>query len=113
MIRSMKLLPFPLLLLAALLLHGCASAPRQRVELFRDGETPSRPFREISLFTDDGTLAEQGEIEQKMIKAARRAGADALIFEKLVRTGEELRGFGLATTYLYKARAVIYNDSDR
>jgi hypothetical protein len=106
--RSMKLPHIFLLALTVLLFHGCASTNRQHVELFRDGETPSRPFREISLFTDDGTLAEQGEIEQKMIKAARRAGADALIFEKLVSTGEELRGFGLATTYLYKARAVIY-----
>ena len=91
-----------------LLLPGCAAPARQPVEIYRDGEKPDRAFREISLFTDDGTLAEQGEIEQKMLKWARKAGADAIIFDKLIRTGEEIRGFGLATTYLYKGRAVVY-----
>ena len=96
-------------LLAFFLLAGCATgAGSKQVEIYRDGSKPAREYADIGILTDDGALAEQGEIEEQMVRKAQRRGADALIFEKLVSTGEELRGLGLSTTYLYKAHMVVY-----
>lgn len=80
-----------------------------RIE-FRDGEKPSRPYRKLALLTDDGALGEQGEIEQKFVKEARKMGANALIYAPLMRTGEELVGFAMVHTYLFKAQAVVYSE---
>jgi hypothetical protein len=94
---------------ALFLLQGCTSTQTtQHLEIFRDGEKPNRDFKEIGILTDDGGLAEQGEIEQQMVKRAKKMGADAIWFEKLTQTGDELKGFGLQKTYLYKAHAVVF-----
>lgn len=96
--------------LALFLIQGCATtnSQPQHVEIFRDGEKPPRTYKEIGILTDDGGLGEQGEIEAQMIKRAKGNGADALIFEKLTQTGDELKGFGLQKTYLFKAHMVVY-----
>ena len=100
-----------------ILLAGCAtpdssvsigSGPK-RIELFRDGQKPNRLYKEIGLLTDDGALGEQGDIEAKFIKKAKKMGADALILSPLVKTGGELKGFGIVDTYLYKASAIVYD----
>lgn len=99
------------LLLLGLLLSGCATSPSpdpNPIDIFREGQTPSRPYQELRVLTDDGGLGEQGGIEERMIKQAKRLGADALIFAPLVQTGNELQGFGLVASYLYKASAVRY-----
>lgn len=106
----MRQLASLLLILGIFLGQACTTtnSRTQSVEIFRDGEKPTRAFKEIGILTDDGGLAEQGEIEQKMIKTAKKNGADALIFEKLTKSGGELKGFGIVDTYLYKARMVVY-----
>jgi hypothetical protein len=103
------LLIFPAL---ALLLMGCAgvpSTPTHQIELFRDGQTPMRAYREIRLLTDDGGLGEQGQIEEKFIDKAKRLGGDALIIHPVAHTGAELKGFALVETYLYKASVIVYD----
>ena len=100
------------------LLVGCASSDAQfdsvkrkradQVDVFRNGQKPTRTFREISLLTDDGGLGEEGKIEAKMIKKAKRLGANAIIFQPIVKSGGELKGFSWVETYLYKAAVVVY-----
>ena len=106
----MRQIAIALLSAVLLLVQGCATGSNraQHIEIFREGEKPSRSFKEIGILTDDGGLAEQGEIEAQMVRKAKKTGADALLFEKMTQTGDELKGLGLQKTYLYKAHMVIY-----
>lgn len=81
----------------------------KQIEIFRDGAKPSRDFREIGMLTDDGGLGEQGEIEGKFLKHARKAGADAKILHTATKTGGELKGFQIVETYLFKATLIVYS----
>jgi hypothetical protein len=47
-----------------------------------DGKKPTRPYREIALFTVDGQLREEPDAITGFIDLARRYGADALIVER-------------------------------
>ena len=112
----MKQFVVVLTLVAALMGSGCDATigpvrGGKSVALFRDGKEPATPVEEIRLLTDEGSLGEQGAIEEKMIRQARRFGADALIFEEPTRVGEEFTGLGLTDTYLFRARAVIYKEA--
>ena len=62
------------------------------------------------MIADDGRKEEQPGIEAKMIKKAKKMGDNAIIFQPLEASGEELRPFfaGLATAYVYKALVVAY-----
>lgn len=103
-------------LLATPLFMGCETvtisrseaAPLKQIEVFRDGKQPKRKFHDLGVLTDEGSLGEQGAIEEKFVKAARRSGADAIVLAPLSKVGEEIRGLGLVDTYLYKATMVAY-----
>jgi hypothetical protein len=114
------MLPLALITLT-LFVAGCASdgaanatkpQPTANVEMFRDGQKPTRPYKEIALLTDDGGIKEQGEIEAKFVKRAKTLGANALILQDPVKSGGEANalgfGFGWHDTYYYKASAVVY-----
>jgi hypothetical protein len=60
------------------------------------------------MLTDEGSLGEQGEIEEQFIKKAGSLQADALIIHPMVKIGGELKGFAIVETYLFKAASVVY-----
>jgi hypothetical protein len=100
-------------LVAFVLAWGCSAPGAERrpgalVEVFRDGQKPSKAFKEIGMLTDDGGLGEQGTIEGKFLRKAKRMGANAIIMYPLQKTGAELKGFSLVDTFLYKASVVVY-----
>ena len=100
------------------LLVGCASSggqydnikrkPTTQVDIFRDGQKPTRAYKEIGLLTDDGGLVEQRGIEAKLIRKAKRMGANAIIFQPLTKSGGELKGFSVVDTYVYRALVIVY-----
>ncbi len=103
-----------LICLALSLLVGCATqdglnsaptAPAANIEMFRDGQKPTKPYKELGMLTDDGGLKEQPEIEAQFIKKAKQMGGNAIILEPLVKTGGEVKPFTIhwTDTYLYKA----------
>src|SRR5262245_59779193 len=65
----------------------------KRIEVFRTNTKPPINIRELGAVTDEGTLKEQGEIEARFITKARRAGADALIYDPIEKVGEEVHLF--------------------
>ncbi len=105
----------------ALLVMGCETAgggrgpatqvPAKQVEIFKDGKEPDRNYTVLRTLMDDGREVEEAEIEAKMVKTARKLGADALFFEPKKESGFEAIHpftFGVKKTYLFKARAVRY-----
>jgi hypothetical protein len=95
-------------------LSGCASSDyaqspgQKQIEIFRDGAKPPTAFKEIGMLTDNGSLGEQGQIESKFLKKARKAGADAIIMHPQTQIGGELKGFGIVDTYLFKATMIVF-----
>lgn len=90
---------------------GATSAPAKPVEVFRDGQEPSRAYTVLQTLVDDGREEEAAEIEAKMVKTARRLGADALLFDPVKESGYEAPhpwAFGVKKTFLFKAKAVKY-----
>jgi hypothetical protein len=93
---------------------GCATSstttavPSAQIDVFRDGATPNRPFKELRVLKDDGKAIEQAEIEAKMMKQAKKMGGNAIIFEKPLPSGQEFDFSGLKLTYLYKGRVIVY-----
>ena len=101
-----------LCLIGTFFLSSCSTTAIRstEVEVFRDGAKPDRPFNEIGILTDDGGLGEQGEIEDRMIRKAKKRGADALIFDQVVKAAGELQGFKVVERYIYKGHMVTFRD---
>jgi hypothetical protein len=86
------------------------AADLKRIEVFRTNTKPSGKVREIGMVAEEGTLAQQNEIEARFIRKARKAGADALIFEPTMRVGQEVKFFATADTYSFRATLVSYEN---
>jgi hypothetical protein len=86
------------------------SSSTAQFDIFRDGEKPTRPYKEIDLLKDDGRPVEQEDIEAKMIKKAKKMGGSAIIFKDPIKSGEDNAwGSGsLKVTYLYKGIVIVY-----
>lgn len=82
--------------------------PTAEIDIFREGQKPSKACKEIGMLTDDGRAVEQPEIEAKFINKARRMGGNSIIMHAPTKSGGELSGFSVVDTFLYKASVVIY-----
>lgn len=82
--------------------------PTTAIDVFRDGQKPTKAYKEVGMVTDDGRAVEQPNIESKFIQKAKRMGGNAIIMYPPTKSGSELSGFSLVDTFLYKASVVIY-----
>lgn len=81
----------------------------KQIGVFRTNTKPPAQIKEMGDVSDEGTLKEQAEIEAQFISKARRAGADALIYEPVVKIGEETKLFSATEDkYSFKATMVAY-----
>lgn len=107
-----------LFVLTSAMLIGCAHdrnsaqpVPTTQVDIFRDEQKPSRPYKELGLLSEENDAGQQGHVEEYFIKRAKEMAGDAIIFYPAVRTGNELQGLTRWTPrFVYKARVVVYTD---
>lgn len=83
-------------------------ANEKRVEVFHTNSKPPGGVRELGVVSEEGRLNQQNEIEARFIRKARKAGADAVVFEPLIKVGQEVKFFETSDTYSYKATMVAY-----
>ena len=88
--------------------HRKPAINERRVEVIRTNNKPPGNIQELGVVSEEGTGDAQGEIEKQFLKTARQKGADALIFEPVVKIGEDVGLFASADTFLYKATMVSY-----
>lgn len=88
--------------------HRNGAANLKRVEVFRTNTKPLGEVRELGVVSEEGTMERKGEIEAAFVRKARAVGADALIFEPIVRVGEHVSLFASADNYQFKATMVSY-----
>lgn len=83
--------------------------PPKEIEVFRDGALPDRTYKELDVFTDDITEAEEPEITKKIKKKAEKLKADGLIVHPLKPSGMSVVPFtGFRQSYLYRATAISF-----
>src|SRR3954469_14514287 len=77
---------------------GCQSVTEYSVpaglEVFEDGQKPSKPMKLIGEIKDDGPLIEKSDIDAAMMKRAKKLGADFIILHKPVQAGIGFSPFG-------------------
>ena len=78
------------------------------VEIIRTNTKPPSNVQELGALTEEGTLKEQSQIEAQFAAKARRAGADALIYDPIEKVGEEVHLFSAEDKYSFKATMVAY-----
>jgi hypothetical protein len=84
------------------------AANEKRIEVFRTNTKPPSNIQELGFVSEEGTLKEQPLIEARFVVKARRAGADALIYDPIEKVGEEVRLFSAEDKYSFKATMVAY-----
>jgi hypothetical protein len=78
------------LLFSFLLLAGCGTpndatfdnqkrAPTTGVEVYREGQKPERPYKEIGELSQEYFVGEDAVVTRKFIESAKRHGANAII----------------------------------
>jgi len=85
----------------------------KRVEIFPTNAKPPAHIHELGVLSEEGTLRQKGEIEARFVRNARRSGADALLFDPMFKTGEEVSLFSMADKYLFKATMVAYDPREK
>jgi hypothetical protein len=108
-------------LVAMLLISGCSSralkavvldvtkrAPTERVDVFRNGETPQRRFKAIGEFSFEGKENEEEKALALFVSQGKKMGAQALMTEKHVSRFVQHGDFGRENFYLFEARAAVY-----
>jgi hypothetical protein len=90
------------------LASGCVSmstddsvrrAPTTQIDCFRDGLSPSRPYKEIGTLERKGDLDDQASIEKQFVTKAKAVGGNGL----LLMRAPTLRG-----DYTFSAKIIVY-----
>src|SRR5262245_1682274 len=99
----MKSLPL-FLTLSFGLLTGCSFAQRTcvatldgtprpartgNIEVFQQGKKPTRPYKEIALYTVDGEGKDEADAVQGFMELARKQGADAVLMDRVATMKRE------------------------
>src|SRR5436190_5327230 len=57
--------------------------PATQIDIFRDGLTPTRPYKEIGTIERKGELGEQASIEKKFVAKAKAIGGNGFLLQRL------------------------------
>jgi hypothetical protein len=81
------------------------------VQVFRHGQTPTRPYKEIAVYSLASHGGEAANVLQGFIDFARKQGADASIFDDsgIMMTGSDndIRDGGVGT---FQGTAIVWTD---
>jgi hypothetical protein len=93
-------------------LTGCVSNESARldsygVDLYTNGQEPTRPYKQIGILGDNARLGEEPSITAKFLKKAKKMGGDGLIIS-MIPDGNELTLCGVVQSYTYKGIVIVY-----
>ena len=96
--------------IGALLRYGTTLTPRQsEIAILVTGRACNSPFEWYAHRAEaEKAGIEQPIIEARFVSKARRAGADALIYDPIEKVGEEAHLFSAEDKYSFKATMVAY-----
>src|SRR5207253_1089526 len=119
---EMKQMPI-LLLSFIFLLNGCASTekivldntkrpPTTNVDVYKPGEKPNRPFKEVAKLSFLGPRQDEFKALRHFVSQAKKIGANGLLVEKTEEGGMKGHfgafGGGFGTEFVFKSTAIVY-----
>ena len=90
------------------LLDSTKRAPTIAVDIFSNGETPKRPFKEIGEFSVEGGDHLDGLTLKLFVSEGKKIGAQAIVTEKHVSRVVQHGDFGRDTFCEFNAMAAVY-----
>jgi len=87
---------------------GVKRAPRANIDVFEAGKEPSRPYKVIMTFSEEGGSGDEADRHRDFVRTAKKLGADAIIFKETKTGGWSFNGFGGGTKATFSATAVVY-----
>ena len=102
-----------------LMLCGCASTsevvldntkrpPTTSVEVFKDGKTPDRKFKQIAELSFLGPREDELRAQKRFVRQAQKMGGNAIIF-RIENAGQKGSFTVFQTTaYVFKANVIAY-----
>jgi hypothetical protein len=116
----MKTLQLAVVILTSLAFFGCGGpqvamydegkrTPSASVEVFRQGNKPTKAFKEIGEISHHDYSGEDARVMRELIKQAKLAGADAIVMQSQEDTGYAFVPFGRSgNKQVWKAIMVVY-----
>ena len=106
-----------LFLLSIIVLVGCASdmaydgvkrEPKAQIDVFSEGNKPTKPYKEIASFTERGNPEDESKFNGDFARRAKKIGADGLILKPGEAGGASYGPFGGGTFYIFRGIAFVY-----
>lgn len=111
----MKKLILPIVAVTFLL--GCSSVetfdgvkrqPKAQIDVLVQGQTPSRPYKIIAEFSDEGDSGSEAKMHRRFVNDAKKIGADAVILKQATDGGFSFRGMRGGSKIVVGATAIVY-----
>lgn len=111
-----------ILLLGVALVSGCATTdrvvldstirpPTTQVDVYKAGEKPTRPYKEIARLSFMGPREDEFKALRHFLSEGRSLGANGLMLEPIAPGGlRTVYGERLVTEFVFTATAVAYSD---
>ena len=111
-----------LALLTVAIITGCASTnevvtdsatrhPTKAVDVFKDGNTPNRAYKQIGELSFLGPREDELRAEKYFISRAKKMGGDGILFNVVLagqKSGGSMYGFSSSTAWVFKGKVVVY-----
>jgi hypothetical protein len=89
--------------------------PSSMVDVYKDGRSPERPFKEIAELSFLGPREEELTAQKFFVERARKMGGDGILFT-IVPAGQKGGGafgasggaWGVSTAWVFKGKVIIY-----
>jgi hypothetical protein len=87
---------------------GVKRAPKEQIDVFSDGQQPTKPFKVIASFSEEGGDGDQANKYAKFVKQAKQLGADGIILKPAQKGGFGWGPFGGGSRSSFTASAIVY-----
>lgn len=118
----MKRLSALISLTAIAMLSGCVTAdqvmldntkraPTTSVEVFKDGNTPQKQYKQIAELSFLGPREEELRAQKRFVGEAQKMGGNAILFtvvEAGQKGGGSMWGFNQSTAWVFKGLVIVY-----
>jgi hypothetical protein len=87
---------------------GMKRAPRADIDAYEAGKEPTRPYKVIMSFSEEGSPGDEADRHRKFVKQAKQLGADGIIFKAPTTGAWSFGAFGGGTKTSFTATAIVY-----
>jgi hypothetical protein len=116
--KKLLMLPPLIMLLVAI---GCATtdkvmldetvrAPTTSIQVFKGAEIPQKKYKEIATMSFLGPREDELKALRNFVKRGKQMGANGIIVEEPSSGGVKGGLFGVSSSFLFKARAIVFEE---